>query len=290
MPIRFSCTTCGQRLSVGERKAGERATCPKCKTALLIPAQSVPLPENPTNGSLPPAMSMVSLADDRPALLGERTEVVYEQTANEPSVVARNRTKSNAHADLDLIALPRYVIFAQGFLLAFVGILCFLLGLAVGGAITQGPNSGKNGTEGMRVVGMVSLLEKGKRLGDMGAIIVLLPLDAIPENKGPLIGLRPGDASAETLQSQTFLKEIGGAMAKCDERGRFETKIPKRGKYYLLAISSTGALRASAPPSQQQVGQMAKFFDMAGEPLEKFRFQWRIVDLRNETPLNVDFD
>ena len=126
-------------------------------------------------------------------------------------------------------------------------------------------------------------------MGDVGSMVVLLPLDATPETVGSLVGLRPGDG-AQLPQANEFLKTFGGVSAKCDDRGRFEMQSPKRGKHYLLVISSTGSLRGPMTISQQQLGQMSKFFDMANEPLEKFRFQWRIENIRSDAPLNIDFD
>ena len=122
-----------------------------------------------------------------------RVDVVYEN-AKDLLEVNLGQARTNLHANLECIALPRYVIFTQGFLLAFVGIGCFLLGLAVGGAITQGDSTAQPQTNSAaHLSGVVSLLKQGKRSGDAGAVVVLLPLSAAPESKGSLTGLRPGD-------------------------------------------------------------------------------------------------
>src|SRR5205823_15025932 len=43
MPIRFACPHCHQKLSVGARKAGMTADCPRCKRVLTVP----PAPPEP---------------------------------------------------------------------------------------------------------------------------------------------------------------------------------------------------------------------------------------------------
>src|SRR5262245_19501502 len=48
MPIRFFCIRCGQRLSIGTRKAGQATACPKCAAEVTVPhplaAGPVPAP------------------------------------------------------------------------------------------------------------------------------------------------------------------------------------------------------------------------------------------------------
>ena len=38
MPIRFRCVYCDKLLGIGERKAGQEVTCPKCKGRMRVPA------------------------------------------------------------------------------------------------------------------------------------------------------------------------------------------------------------------------------------------------------------
>ena len=52
MPIRFTCAYCNQKLSVGSRKAGQQALCPKCQRTVKIPAA---LSEPSARESLRPA-------------------------------------------------------------------------------------------------------------------------------------------------------------------------------------------------------------------------------------------
>jgi hypothetical protein len=279
MSIRFSCTTCGQRLSVGLHRAGQKSTCPKCKVTLLIPqASGEPATPVVTANRTKPAMAVFSLTED---------PVPTEATS--PAVNESPATPQVPHPpdELELIAVPRYVIFSQGFLLIFIGIVCFFIGLAVGSATL--PKNPQANLERVLLTGTVALSDKGKRSGDVGAIVTFIPFDALPETKGSMIGLRPGDAG-ESQRAIEFLQSIHGATARCDERGQFEVRLPRAGKYYLLVVSSTGSLRSRGSIPQQQLGQMSKFFDMAEDPLENFRFQWRIENVRPDIPLTIDFD
>src|SRR5687767_13933737 len=40
MPIRFVCNHCGQKLSVGSHKAGQKANCPRCKESVRVPGDT----------------------------------------------------------------------------------------------------------------------------------------------------------------------------------------------------------------------------------------------------------
>lgn len=164
MSIRFSCTTCGQRLSVGTHRAGQKSICPKCKTTLLIPQSSGEAATQVATKPVKPPMAMLSLTEEPVAEQTQLPELISPQGNGE-------------HHEHELIAVPRYVIFTQGFLLVCVGIVCFLIGLAVGNAVMPAPPMHAS-SENIAITGTVALLDKGKRSGDVGAVVTLIPFDA----------------------------------------------------------------------------------------------------------------
>src|SRR6188768_2210882 len=125
MPIRFACSHCGQRLSVGSHKAGKSAACPKCKSSITVPiplAEPPPAePESPEIIPEPPpveiAASLRDLARDEAPTFDfghdREIEVVYE-TKSTPPRTTRKRSDDDAPVDLDRVSLPRYVLFVQG--------------------------------------------------------------------------------------------------------------------------------------------------------------------------------
>ena len=321
MPIRFACSGCGQRLSVGSHKVGKTAACPKCKTKLTIPPRSVKPPAatdaaateippaeeaqpNPTSREVaamesspeaPPveATTFVTSTDEAAPLFdfASHIEVVYEnQTTAAPPRSPRKRNEDEAILDLDRISLPRYVIFVQGILLAVVGIMCFLLGLAVGGAVSETGGPEAKGLIPIAVSGSVAFANDGKRTPDAGAVVILVPLGSKPEEKGQLEGIRPGDDPAAGVILRNRLRELGGGMATCDPQGEFSLQLPNRGRYYLLAISAHAKARPEKIAAPQEIAQMGQFFSLAKDPLDPVRYQWRLEDLRGSQKLNVNFD
>lgn len=298
MPIKFVCSSCGQRLKVASHKAGQTSVCPKCQNAITIPSvDSEPSPE--PEASSPPRQSSVDLPYDvaPPPVAGDtfrfdfddRIEVVVEDSASRKYALSRQRDEPGT-IDLDQIALPRYVIFTQGAMLAVIGITCFLLGMAVGGAVTQFDSGNVPVAQPVMLTGTVSVVSEGERLPDAGAVLIFLPEATVPDDKITLNGLRPGDDPVQGNQPREVIKTWGGSVVRCDKRGQYQTQVPDRGKYFVLAISGTATGRGKKTPGPQEIAQMGRFFDSREDSLEDRRIQWRSETLRGNRKLNVDFD
>jgi hypothetical protein len=298
MSIRFACNKCGQRLSVGSHKAGKTASCPKCGATIVVPT---PPPEPPTPESETPEIipeppplenpDVVISGDPEPSFDFTRNhiEVVYERKSAGAPRAGRRRIDDEP-VDLDRVALPRYVIFTQGIMLAVVGIMCFLLGMAVGGAVTEKAGTAPGGGVPIAVSGTVAIGSGGSRAPDAGALVIFLPANEKPDEKGTLEGIRPGDDPAKGVKFRDYLRVLGGGLAYCDQKGQFSVQLPDRGRYYLLAISSNPSGSPNKAASPQEVAQMVRFFDISGDPLEGYRYQWRLENLRGSQRVNVNFD
>jgi hypothetical protein len=301
MPIRFVCSHCGQRLSVGSHKAGKTAACPKCRSSITVPipdAEPAPAePEVPEMVPEPPPLEISAALpdfahDEAPPSFdfGRDVEVVYETKAAAPPRTARKRSDDEAALDLDRVSLPRYVLFVQGGLLAVVGIVCFLLGMAVGGAVTESGGSTNKQPVPISVTGTVAIAGEAGRTPDAGSLVIFFPYGAKPDEKGSLVGVRPGDDPAKGVKFRDYLRVLGGGMSYCDQRGQYSVQLPDRGRYYLLAISSQSQPSRAKPMPLQEIAQIGQFVSLSDDPLDEFRYQWRLETLRGSQRVNVDFD
>jgi hypothetical protein len=291
MPIRFLCTHCGQRLSVGTQKAGQTATCPKCKASITVP--TLPDEQPILAGAAPEAPPLADPPVPRPADasfdMGGDVEIVVEPPVPMPGRAPRT-SADDTSIDYDRIALPRYVIFAQGILLALVGLICFLLGMAVGGAVSESGGGRAETPTPVAITGTVAVAAGANRTPDRAATVVFLPLDAEPEEKTSLEGIRPGDDPAKGVKVRDYIRAIGGSVAFCDDRGQFSLQLAERGRYHLLVISANAPPNRGKPLDLQEVAQIGKYFDLSTDPLADFRYQWRTESVRGSRRINVDFD
>jgi hypothetical protein len=289
MPIRFLCSSCGQRLSVGTQKGGQTVACPKCSASITVPAVPEAQPVLADAAPEPPPLADPPGGDPeaRFDLVGD-VEMVYEPPAASPARPHRRASDSDPNTDFDRIALPRYVIFAQGVLLAMVGIVCFLLGMAVGGAVSE--SGGPVEPAPVAVSGTVAVAAGANRTPDRAAAVIFLPYNAEPEEKRSLQGIRPGDDPAKGVKVRDYVRTLGGGVALCDERGQYSLQLPEPGRYYVLAISANAAPSRGKPLDLQEVAQIGKYFDLSSDPLADFRYQWRMENLRGSRRVNVDFD
>lgn len=262
------------------------------------PAEPPPAePESPEIVPEPPPVeiseALPEFASDEPPSFDfvRDVEVVYEtRSSRSPARPLRKRSDEAGDVDLDRVSLPRYVLFVQGGLLAVVGIVSFLLGMAVGGAVTESGGGASKQSVPITVTGTVAVAGEAGRTPDAGAVVIFFPHGIKPDEKESLIGVRPGDDPAKGTKFRDSLRVLGGGMDYCDQRGQFSVQLPDRGRYYLLAISS------NLPPSQgkamppDQIAQVGQFVTLSDDPLEEFRYQWRLESLRGSQKVNVNFD
>jgi hypothetical protein len=121
-------------------------------------------------------------------------------------------------------------------------------------------------------------------------VVVFLPFDAQPDERGSLIGLRPGDDPTQGEMGRNFVQLLGGRVGRCDQRGQYSVQLPDRGRYFLLVISASAPPRPRIELAPQEVAQLARFFDLRDDPLEDSRVQWRVEPIRDSRKINVNFD
>jgi hypothetical protein len=314
MPIRFACPRCRQKLSVSTRKAGTTADCPRCKASIQIPEpESAPSPESPQPGravrsflvASPPAggdderagqgSTATQPEEASPAAsqvevvlpsfdFGEETELVYD-TTDDASYAAP------AEEQPDLIAVPRWVLYLQGGLLAVVALASFAIGLIAGSTLSGGP-SGPREPQACVIEGTINYAAGNRSLADEGAVVAVIPQnEQRPDEKAPAIGLRPEDSTpGENNRGVAILRELGGGYGRTDQRGRFQVRVPDRGKYLVLVISRSRQVQSLDEISTEDLLKLGPYFDNAADLLGRQRYQLTQEVVRGDRRLNVVFE
>jgi phage FluMu protein Com len=311
MPIRFVCKHCGQKLSVGSSRAGTKANCPRCKELVRVPGEAV----KPTKAALAQSMLVMSGegaavetashqppshelgAHEEPAappIAGEAepaietSELVFDTS---PSISAGGQPASEVvqQTDYSLVTFPRYVLYAQAGLLAGVAVICFTLGLAMGGAFFAG-SSGPVAAKPCTITGFVQISQGVVKKGDEGAVVFVLPQDSknITE-RAPVAGLRPRDTEPEgNHRGLAILREMGAGHARADKDGKFKVTVPKQGKYFVLVISRSKTGDGADVGSSKQ--KIARFFENANDLIGTQKFQFSAETLSNDRKYDVSFE
>ena len=274
MPIRFVCEHCGQKLSVGSHKAGQKANCPRCKESVRVPGEA-------TKPSKALVSSMLVMTDEHesaapgtiveepaaPPIAGEiespieSSELVFDtsppvksstEDTYDPGVVKKT--------DYNLVSFPRHVLYVQAGVIAGVAIICFTLGALMGSAFFGG-SGGPVAAKPCTISGVVKVTEGAVVKGDEGAVVIALPhnVEEVDE-RSPVEGFRPRDsAPQETDRGLLLLRDHGGNFAKADKQGKYQLRVPRPGKYLLLVISraKTGA---AGEVDAQDLRRIATFF------------------------------
>jgi len=294
MPIRFHCPKCNQRLSVGSRKAGTEATCPKCAAKLRVPTPEV-APESSENVTAQLDDTGVAIAPPS----GEAPEqgdalfqefVVYDDgplVADDVEVVAP--VESSEDLDSSKLAIPRWVVFTQGLLLGIVGLACFVFGLMIGARSSVSETAASEPVPCV-ITGNVRF-DQDARTPDVGAVVIVVPQESRPEQKIDAARLSPLEpAPLRDDPRLAAIRALGGAYTRVDESGGYRLRVPDKGNYFLLFISRGKRQRASAAFDAIAAAQMGRFFSPTLDMLGEQAYVWQTRLIRSDTTINQDFE
>lgn len=290
MPIKFACEHCGQRLNVSSKQAGLRAKCPKCKGKIHVPEA------NGEAESEPASAAGDGSVEDGDQNEGENPyaefvvyddEVEWHYESDDEDYAPRLATAT----DLDRVAVPRRVLYAQGILLVVVAVVAFILGMLVtGGGSKQAVEAGPVPCQ---VSGQIAYAtEGGRNLPDDGSVVIVLPTGQrpAPTGKAPVEGLRPGDPNplgdSENLR---IIQSIGGAYTRADTAGRYQISLPDGGRYFVLIVSKNKYRTAGEERDKSHIAQLGNYMLTPTELLGESKYAWREVTIRKNESIDFTF-
>lgn len=303
MPIRFSCTHCQQRLSVGSRRAGTQVRCPKCLESVNVPSSdglpAAKLAGESTDELAKPSAIATGSTRERPMSLGKTgdegiasppTPVSLPPRLTPPPVPPVSPLLAAAAAsaadeatwvydedelpeptaragDAERILVPRSVLYIQGILLGVVGLGCFIFGVMVGSrsvAPTQ--------VSACTITGRVTV--RGGNSPDVGAVVIAVPVNGRPEDRLDARGLHPGDPPPSAT-AIARIREMSGDYARTNDQGQYRLRVPEPGKYYLLFVSASATRDPSQQINRQDLGQVGRYFEPASDLIGVSSYSWR---------------
>ena len=277
MPIRFSCPHCTQKLSVSTRKAGRAANCPRCKKELTVPAA-------PAASVDEAAAAEEEASEDDPYaqfVIYDDAELVYDDAAlphpgGSPSVQ-------------DRVAVPRYVLYTQGLLLAAVGLTCFIFGVLTGGTFFNSPATAGKGP--CTITGTVRYASGNRRMPDEGAVIIVLPETKDAGQRASAAGMRPDEPLPETpLSGVQQIVDMGGAYTRAGPQGDFSVNLASGGKYYVLVLSHHARRTGNEDVKVTDVRTLGRFFDGAIDLLADSKYRLTAETVRGDRTITAQFD
>lgn len=220
----------------------------------------------------------------------ETSELVFDTSSpsSDPFTAAPSHVVQQT--DYNLVSFPRYVLYAQAGLLAGVAIVCFTLGALMGGAFFRQPE-GPVVAKPCTISGYVQVTEGVVKKGDAGAVVIFLPQDVQKiDERAPVSGLRPRDPPPEeTHRGLAILKQIGGGYAKTDKEGKYQVRVPRQGKYFVLVISRSKE-GAAADVDALDLRRIARFFESATELIGSQKYQFSEEKFAADRKFDVSFE
>lgn len=286
MPIHFKCHTCKRRLSVGSHKAGTDALCPSCGATIRVPTKEDVAALTAMNAGLqsgPEATTLLDLSDFR----------FVDDPAATPGQAAKPRQDTPVERfDPQYVSISRAVLYAQGGLMAAVALGCFVLGYLAGMAGSGGQTPLQPVTaQPVSVSGKLFYQpQPGQSEPDAGAVMILLPQEARPDELVPIAGLRPSEPAPDPDHPAVrAIRTLGGVYVRAGANGAYKFSVTKPGKYHVLRLSRHASRAPGNDPDLADTETLARYFSSVEELLGAQKYTWSTLEVAAGTTLAYDF-
>ena len=279
MPIRFACPRCRRKLKARRSAVGKIVNCPGCGEGITIPAEP----------AAPRAMrNAVQAAETDPVDDAYGQFVVYGD--DEVDFETGEVTRASEVPEDDRVVVPRAVIYVQGALLGTMTIVGFVLGLLCGVSLDQPASDHPSANRG--VFGTVTYVARtGRPQPDIGAVILLLPVDILPDEKIRPAPLRPDQPPPQANDpSLGRIAALGGRFIRADEAGRYRFSNVRPGTYFILYLSGSAKRPSSEIPASADLAELGRYFFTPTELLGNGYYRWQRRRISGEHQWDVHFD
>ena len=116
---------------------------------------------------------------------------------------------------------------------------------------------------------------------DDGAVVLLLPRSARPENRFDASLLHPDDFKPLDNPAIDFIHNAGGAVVRTDDRGEFEVFVSSPGDYYVMVISGNQQPDKSQEMTKAQMAGLGSYFISVDRLMENRAYQWDRIQVNS---------
>ena len=182
---------------------------------------------------------------------------------SESRIVAEDQPSNSKNPFRQMVTIPRWIIYFQAALLGIIATTFFIFGLMVG-SLTSGVDANAEARFDCRVSGIVEYRDEGELLPDAGAVVFLLRKKEKPAERAAASPVSPEGFRALDNPGIEILHQLGGAVVRADENGKFDVLIDGNAglgvEYHFLVVSRHQSRDESEPLSKQQVAAIGTFF------------------------------
>jgi len=212
------------------------------------------------------------------------SELVYDTAAGEGA-----SAEPQSRVDPAQIAVPRSILYLQGGLLVLVAVACFGLGVLFG-TITGTRTEPQLHVPRPCVIGG-TVVTRGSRDGDEpddGAVVLIVPQNARPDERVNVEGLRPGDPMPDRDHpSLRAFTALGGDYTRTDAQGHFRLRVPDTGEYFLLVVSHRAKRSGDEPLNRTHIAEIGGYVIPAAQLIGEQRYRWQTQRIDRDATLNI---
>ncbi|HUT90415.1 MAG TPA: hypothetical protein VMY37_13015 [Thermoguttaceae bacterium] len=292
MAIRFHCKRCGRLLAIASRKAGARIDCPECGFGQTVPTEEAAaagaMAESALARKTADAPPIATEYDDESSVLdasgypGSRRVIPIPPPA--PGPPQAPAAQAARPMPPGTILYRRRTLYLHGLLFLLLAVGAFVAGYFVGRGDVTLPLPGARpepAAERVLVEGKLYYdAEPGKVAPDVGAVILALPAERLPEATLPIQGLRPVDPPpSPESESVREIENLGGAYERADDSGTFRIVLPEPGQYRVLLISRQTGRAPETDVDELDLSQISRYFHHAADLVGPYKYRWTLEEI-----------
>lgn len=154
------------------------------------------------------------------------------------------------------ISLPRRIVYFQAALLGVIATTFFVFGMMVGTLTSRNQMEQELGD--CTVSGRVVWDSDGRRIGDQGAVVLLLPLDKVPDRRLNPNSIHPDQFEPIDNSVIESILELGGAVVRTNSSGDFDVQVNSPAKYSLVVVSHHQT--TNRPLEKKEMAALSSYF------------------------------
>lgn len=175
------------------------------------------------------------------------------------------------------LRIHRSVAYSQAILLAVVALISFVLGAGFGGLYSGDSEPRTAANLPCEIQGTVTRIRPdGEETGVDDVVVVFVPADRRPDERLPILGLRPDEELPPSDDSTLLgIRLLGGAYAKTDPQGRYSARVASAGDFYVLVLAKSIRRDGAARWNKRDLAQIGRYFENVMELLGGREYRWQ---------------
>lgn len=229
----------------------------------------------------------------KPVAPDRATSTTPSTTASTITITASETRQLGADVDPRRLAIPRWLVYVQGGLLAGVATAAFVAGLLIGrqpaADVARTSPAAAAPTRLIELAGQLTYKSPAGEVPDKDAAVIVMPMDKLPPRPLAPIDLIPQrPAPKDDHAIVKAIRDLGGEYARSSDTGQFFLYLPP-GKYHVWLLSHSTERPPGIMPRPEDALETGKYFHPPDVLFGKQKYRFSTLELQQPSAIKHFF-